>query len=268
MPNHLHTSSAQDTDGKYQQRSSAIPSLLLPPSDALPGPTYPRILLSISCSFYSDNGNSLLTSHSWEILLMLRYLEDRLSSCQKGVRCAAWPEICIQYLSRNWVLAPSYEQMKRGLRGKGVWQQQGQPSQPAAVHSQPQLSGHTKLWRSMQTAFYFHTASLQAPSAFEICLKNSSPLSCSFPTYFSFVTRMPTLEDSAALSSSVTVTTFVSRQKTGPWDISQELGCDTVCQARHRTTSTDNLVPPHSPSNKKTSISTHRQTSTPLSQCH
>lgn len=213
VPNHLHTSSAQDTDGKYQQRSSTIPTLLLPPSDALPGPTYPRVLLSISYSFYSNNGNRLLPSHSWQILLMLRYLEDCFSSCQKGIRCIAWPEICIQYFSRNWVLAPSYEQMKRGLQGKGVWQQQGQPCQPAAVHSQPQLSGHTKLWGSTQMAFHFHAASLQAPSAFGICLENSSPLSCSLPTYFGFVTRTLTLEDSAALFSSLTVTAFMSDRR-------------------------------------------------------
>lgn len=61
---------------------------------------------------------------------------------------------------------------------------------------------------------------------------------------------------------------FHIRQKIWPSHICQELGCDTVHQARHRTTSTDNLVPPYSPPNKKTSISTHRQTSTPLSKCH
>lgn len=79
---------------------------------------------------------------------------------------------------------------------------------------------------------------------------------------------MPTLEVSAALFFLSGCEYFHIRQKIGPSDICEKLGCDAVHQARHRTTSTDNLIPPYSPPNKKTSISTHRQTSTLLSKCH
>lgn len=67
------------------------------------GPTYQKILLSISTTFDWDNGNSLLPGHSPEIL-RLWYLEE--SSCSKAARCTVWSEICIPHSSRNWVLAP------------------------------------------------------------------------------------------------------------------------------------------------------------------
>lgn len=111
--------------------------------------------------------------------------------------------------------------------------------------------------------------SLQAPSAFGICLETSSPLllpSNILWLFFFFFTRMPTLEVSAALfSPPLTIFTPDRRYNLQ----SQAKSCAvTAPPARHRTTSTDNLVPPHSPPSKNTSISTHRQTSTLLSKCH
>lgn len=140
----------------------------------------------------------------------------------------------------------------------------------AAGNSQrPALRGHPKLLGSMQMAFHLNKHSLGAPSAFGICLENSSPLLLP-PTYFGFFY----FYQHAHLGSQC-CSFFLSNceyfhvgQKVWPLDINQELGCDTVRHARQRTTSTDNLVPPYSPPNKKTSISTHRQTSTPLSKCH
>lgn len=119
-------------------------------------------------------------------------------------------------------------------------QQQGQPHQPAALNSQPiALWSHSKLLRSIQMAFLFNTLSPQAPSAFGICVGNSSPLLLPYNILWLF-TRTPTLEVSAALFLS-DHDRFHLRHKIWPLDISQELGCHTVCQARHRSTSTDNL---------------------------
>lgn len=89
--------------------------------------------------------------------------------------------------------------MKRDLQRKGVQLQQGQPCQPAAVNSQPiALWSHSNLLGSMQMAFLFNTVSLQAPSAFGICLGSRSSLLLPSNILWLF-TRMPTSEVSAAL---------------------------------------------------------------------
>lgn len=158
--------------------------------------------------------------------------------------------------------------MKRDLQWKGVQLQQGEPSQPAAANSQPiALWTHSKLLGSMQMAFHFNTVSLQAPSDFGICLENSSPLLLPSNILWLFYQNAHLRSQCCSFFLS-NCEYFHIGQKIRPSDIHQELGCDTVRQARHRTTSTDNLVPPYSPPNKKTTILTHRQTSTPLSKCH
>lgn len=141
--------------------------------------------------------------------------------------------------------------------------------QPAAANSQPRaLRSHSQLLGSMQMAFTFNTVSLQAPSAFGICLENSSPLLLPSNILWLFYQNAHLGSQCCSFFPLSKCEYFHIGQKIWPLDVRQELGCDTVRQARHRITSTDSPVPPYSPPNKKTSISTHRQTSTPLSKCH
>lgn len=110
--------------------------------------------------------------------------------------------------------------------------------------------------------------SLQAPSAFGICLETSSPLllpSNILWLFFFFYQNAHLGSQCCSFFPPLTIFTPDRR-----YDLqSQAKSCAvTAPPARHRTTSTDNLVPPHSPPSKNTSISTHRQTSTLLSKCH
>lgn len=133
------------------------------------------------------------------------------------------------------------------------------------IHSQ-WLSGVTQsFWVSADGISLQY--SLQAPSAFGICLGTSSLLllPSNILWLFFFLPECPPWKSVLLISPPLTIFTPDRRddlQFTG-----QELGWDSS-QARHRTTSTDHLEPPHSPPSKNTSISTHRQTSTPLSKCH
>lgn len=189
---------------------------------------------------------------------MLWYLEESLSSCQEGVRGTVWPEICILYFSHNRVLAPSDEQMKRDLQCQG---------QPAALNSQPMaLWSHSKLLGQCR----WHFTSIQSSStiSFWDLFRNqlSSPAPLQHTLAFFFFYQNAHL-GSQCCSFFPPLTIFTPDRR---YDLqSQAKSCAvTAPPARHRTTSTDNLVPPHSPPSKNTSISTHRQTSTLLSKCH
>lgn len=133
------------------------------------------------------------------------------------------------------------------------------------IHSQ-WLSGVTQsLWVSADGISLQY--SLQAPAAFGICLQTSSPLllPSNILWLFFFLPECPPWKSVLLFFPPLTIFTPDRR-----YDLqSQAKSCAvTAPPARHRTTSTDNLVPPHSPPSKNTSISTHRQTSTPLSKCH
>lgn len=213
------------------------------------------MLLSISCSFYSKNGNSLLPSRA-----LVSWRKFKQVSGRSKMHCLARDLHTVFY--QNWFLAASDEQMNSEISNGRA----STASLLLLIHSQ-WLSGVTQsFWVSADGISLQY--SLQAPSAFGICLETSSLLllpsnilwlffffyqnahlgsqCCSFPPLWLF-------------SHQTEEMTFSSQAKS--W-------AGTAPQARHRTTSTDHLEPPHSPPSKNTSISTHRQTSTPLSKCH
>lgn len=80
---------AQEIGGKGQQRSCATQNLPLPSKDALSGPAYQKKCCSPSVVVVMQRMETA------SYLLVLWYLEESLSSCQEGVRCTVWPEICI-----------------------------------------------------------------------------------------------------------------------------------------------------------------------------
>lgn len=113
------------------------------------------------------------------------------------------------------------------------------------IHSQ-WLSGVTQRFRVSADGISLQY-SLQAPSAFGICLDTSSALllpSNILWLFFFFFTRMPTLEVSAALFPPLTIFTPDRRSNL---QSQAKSWAGTAPQTRHRTTSTDNLEPPHCP---------------------
>lgn len=171
------------------------------------------MLLSISCSFYSKNGNSLLPSRA-----LVSWRKFKQVSGRSKMHCLARDLHTVFY--QNWFLAASDEQMNSEISNGRA----STASLLLLIHSQ-WLSGVTQsFWVSADGISLQY--SLQAPSAFGICLGTSSLLllPSNILWLFFFLPECPPWKSVLLISPPLTIFTPDRRddlQFTG-----QELGWD------------------------------------------